>query len=163
MNFLKSLNTSAHMGHHIILQKNWKWLRYLCRFWLVKIYFELTFQKIESKMKLLRGQEFFITSFIVTATAVMSVSLTKYDSVWRCWWHTLETICDDDKVEKLVTDFFTWGDSDVGDIVMLVTLWWWPTWDVVGRIIVGDFFRYVGDFFNVFNRSPTSQNCHHHS
>ena len=31
-------------------------------------------------MKLLRGQEFFITSFIVTATAVVSVSLTKYDS-----------------------------------------------------------------------------------
>ena len=27
---------------------------------------------------------------------------------------------------------------------------------------VGDFFRYVGDFFNVFNRSPTSQTCHQH-
>ena len=128
MNFLKSLNTSAHMGHHIILQKNWKWLRYLCRFWLVKIYFELTFQKIESKMKLLRGQEFFITSFIVTATAVMSVSLTKYDSVWRCWWHTLETICDDDKVEKLVTDFFymrwqwCWWHRYVGYFMMVTDL-----------------------------------------
>ena len=28
------------------------------------------------------------------------------------------------------------GDSDVGDIVMLVTLWWWPIWDVGGRIIM---------------------------
>ena len=27
---------------------------------------------------------------------------------------------------------------------------------------VGDFFRYVGDFLNVFNRSPTSQTCHQH-
>ena len=29
-------------------------------------------------MKLLRGQEFFITSFIITASAVVSVSLTEY-------------------------------------------------------------------------------------
>ena len=28
------------------------------------------------------------------------------------------------------------GDSDVGDIVMLVTLWWWLTSDVGGRIII---------------------------
>ena len=27
---------------------------------------------------------------------------------------------------------------------------------------VGDFFRYVGDFLNVCNRSPTSQICHQH-
>ena len=27
---------------------------------------------------------------------------------------------------------------------------------------VGDFFRYVGDFLNVLNRSPTSQTCHQH-
>ena len=25
---------------------------------------------------------------------------------------------------------------------------------------VGEFFRYVGDFLNVLNRSPTSQICH---
>ena len=25
---------------------------------------------------------------------------------------------------------------------------------------VGDFFRYVGDFLNILNRSPTSQTCH---
>ena len=28
------------------------------------------------------------------------------------------------------------GDSDVGDIVMLVTLWLWLIWDVGGRIIM---------------------------
>ena len=28
------------------------------------------------------------------------------------------------------------GDSDVGDFVMLVTLWWWLIWDVGGRIIM---------------------------
>ena len=28
------------------------------------------------------------------------------------------------------------GDSDVDDIVMLVTLWWWLVWDVGGRIIM---------------------------
>ena len=28
------------------------------------------------------------------------------------------------------------GDSDVGDIVMLVTLWWWLIWDVGDRIII---------------------------
>ena len=48
------------------------------------------------------------------------------------------------------------GDSDVGDNVMLVFMMvtdsrcWWQNHDV------GDFFRYVGDFFNVLNRSPTS-------
>ena len=32
--------------------------------------------------------------------------------------------------------FSSWdGDSDVGDIVMLVTLWWWLIWDVGGKII----------------------------
>ena len=93
---------------HFAEKLTWKWLRYLCRFWVVKIYFELTFRKIESKMKLLRGQGFFITSFIITASAVVSVSLTEYglidglegwsdvgDWCWRqfllmarfrCWW-----------------------------------------------------------------------------
>ena len=44
------------------------------------------------------------------------------------------------------------GDSDVGDIVMLVTdmrCWWHNHY-------VGDCFRYVGDLLNVLNRSPTS-------
>ena len=27
---------------------------------------------------------------------------------------------------------------------------------------VGDVFRYVGDFLNEFNRSPTFQSCHQH-
>ena len=52
-------------------------------------------------------------------------------------------------------------DSDVGDIVMLVTLWWWLIWDVGGRIIMLPTF-YVGDFFNVLNRSPISQTYHEH-
>ena len=29
-----------------------------------------------------------------------------------------------------------YGDSDVGNIVMLVTLWWWLISDVAGRIIM---------------------------
>ena len=41
------------------------------------------------------------------------------------------------------------GDSDVGDIMMVTDLrCWWQ------NHYVGDFFRYVGDFSNVLNRSP---------
>jgi len=55
------------------------------------------------------------------------------------------------------------GDIDVGDIVMLVTLWWWLIWDVGGRIIMlATFFRYVGDFLNVLNWSSTSGIGHQH-
>ena len=55
------------------------------------------------------------------------------------------------------------GDSDVGDIVMLVALWWWPVWDVGGRVIVlVTFFRYVGDFLNVLNRYLVSDLRHQH-
>ena len=28
------------------------------------------------------------------------------------------------------------GESDIGDIDMLVTLWWWLIWNVGGRIII---------------------------
>jgi len=50
------------------------------------------------------------------------------------------------------------GDSDVGDIIMMVIDFrcWWQ------NHYVGEFFRYVGDFLNVLNRSPTSQPCHQH-
>ena len=34
-------------------------------------------------MKLLRGQGFFITSFIITTTTVVSVSFTEYDWVYK--------------------------------------------------------------------------------
>ena len=58
------------------------------------------------------------------------------------------------------------GDSDVGDIVMLVTLWLWLIWDVCARIIMLAanlaLFSYVSYFRNVLNRSPTSQICHQH-
>ena len=49
-------------------------------------------------------------------------------------------------------------DSDVGDIFILVTdlrCWWQSHY-------VGHFFRYVGDFLNVLNRSPTSWIGHQH-
>ena len=49
----------------------------------------------------------------------------------------------------------TGRDSDVGDFMMVTDLrCWWR------NHFVGDFFRYVGDFFNISNRSPISQICH---
>ena len=62
------------------------------------------------------------------------------------------------------------GDSDIGDIVMLVTLWWWLIRDVGGRIIMlATFFllcwrfsQCIKSVTNVLNRSPTSQTCHQH-
>ena len=70
------------------------------------------------------------------------------------------------------------GDSDVGDIVMLVTLWWWLILDVGGRIIMlATFFvmlvifsMYYGhhhpeSVINISNLSPTdlvSNNRHQH-
>ena len=57
------------------------------------------------------------------------------------------------------------GDSDVGDIVMLVTLWWWLISDFGGRIIMSATSfemlptmlaqHHIGDFLNILNRSPT--------
>ena len=57
--------------------------------------------------------------------------------LWRwqwCWWH------------RYVGDF------------MMVTVYrcWWQNHNAC------DFFRYIGDFLNVLNRSPTSQTCHQH-
>ena len=43
------------------------------------------------------------------------------------------------------------GYSDIGDFMMAIDLKCW-----LQNHYVGDFFRYVDDFFNVFNRSPTS-------
>ena len=52
----------------------------------------------------------------------------------RCWWHRY-----------------------VGDFMMMTDFrCWWQ------NHYIGDFFRYVGDFLNVLNRSPTSQTCHQH-
>ena len=56
--------------------------------------------------------------------------------------------------------------SDVGDNVMLVTLWWWPFQDIGGRIIilVTLFMRWIRHqhLISVTNipRSPTSLSCH---
>ena len=59
------------------------------------------------------------------------------------------------------------GDSDFGDIVMLVTLWiinydgdWFHM--LVAESLCWRLFCYVGDFLNVLNGSPTSQTCHQH-
>ena len=46
------------------------------------------------------------------------------------------------------------GNSDVGDIFMLVTFGWWLISDVSDRIIIL--------VTNILNRSPTSQTCHQH-
>ena len=61
-----------------------------------------------------------------------------------------------EKKEKFLKILKLCGDSDVGDIVMLVTLWWWLISDA------GVFFLYVGDFLNVLNRSPKSWMGHQH-
>ena len=51
-----------------------------------------------------------------------------------------------------------YGDSDVGDFMMVTDFrCWWQ------NHYVGDFFHYLGDFLNVLNRSTTSQTCHQHS
>ena len=61
----------------------------------------------------------------------------------------------------VITSWF--GDSDVGDIVMLVTLWWWPIWDVGARItilvtfsVISVIFECIKSVTNILNRSPTS-------
>ena len=47
-------------------------------------------------------------------------------------------------------------DSDVGDIVMLVTLWWWLISDVGGRIIMLAIFSLYWWFSQRINRSSAS-------
>ena len=58
------------------------------------------------------------------------------------------------------------GDSDVGDIVILVTLWWWLISDVGGRIIMLATFPlcwwFSRSITSILNRSPNSQTCHQH-
>jgi len=50
---------------------------------------------------------------------------------------------------------FTVGYSDIGDNVVLMIFC--DDSDVGGKIIMlATFFRYMGDFLNVFNRSPSS-------
>ena len=60
-----------------------------------------------------------------------------YHNLWWwqwCWWHRY-----------------------VGDFTMVTDLrCWWQ------NHFVGDFFRYIGDFLNVLNRSPTSWIGHQH-
>ena len=61
-------------------------------------------------------------------------------------------------ISMLVTDEWDeMSDSDVGDFMMVTDLR--CCWQ---NHYVGDFFRYVCNFLNVLNRSPTSQTCHQH-
>ena len=58
-------------------------------------------------------------------------------------------------------------DSDVGDIVILVTLWWRLISDVGGWIIMlatfyGVFSQCIKSVTTILNRSSTSQICHQH-
>ena len=66
----------------------------------------------------------------------MSVEPLAWDEKWWqwCWWHRY-----------------------VGDFMMVTDFrCWWQ------NHYVGDFFRYVGDFLNLLNRSPTSCIGHQH-
>ena len=60
------------------------------------------------------------------------------------------------------------GDSQVGDNVMLVILWWWPIWDVGDTIIMLAIFSLYWCFqriklvTNILNGSSTSQTCKQH-
>ena len=82
------------------------------------------------------------------------VLFIKFFNVERCIWNSyLFSITWVFAIEPKQRDHYLWS---IRVTVMLVTLWWWPIWDV------GGFFRYVGDFSNVFNWSPTSQTFHQH-
>ena len=54
------------------------------------------------------------------------------------------------------------GDSDIGGIVMLVTLWWLLIWDLGGIIIMLATFPLFWWFSHCIKSSPTSQTCHQH-
>ena len=65
--------------------------------------------------------------------------VTNFNNRWNGWWQ------------------WCWWQRYVGDFMMLTDLrCWWQ------NHYVGDFFRYVGDFFNVLNLSPTSWIGHQH-
>ena len=50
------------------------------------------------------------------------------------------------------------GESDVGDIVMLLTLWWWMISDVSGRIIMLAIFFVMLMIFSIVHQHPESVN-----
>ena len=71
------------------------------------------------------------------------------------------------RLDILKLEFFSssknLADRNVGDIVMLATLWWWLISNVGDRIItLANFFVMLVIFRKVLNRSPTSQTCHQH-
>ena len=49
---------------------------------------------------------------------------------------TVEILIWNHHIDPIFNMLVKFGDSDVGDIVMLVTFWWWLILDVSGRIIM---------------------------
>ena len=88
------------------------------------------------------------------------------------WWQPPISQCHQKHFGRTeVSDFNStiWygGDSDVVDIVKLVTLWWWLISDVGARIIklatcslCWWFSQCTKSVTNILTRSPTSETCH---
>ena len=114
-------------------------------------------------------------------TMVIMISEIIIDNLlqfFHCFWGSTSDICFDNRPEIKIK-YWIWvrdqeptrtlfsGHSDVGDIVMLVTLWWWLISDLGGRIIMlATFFvklrkltLCVKSVTNIVIRSPTSQTC----
>ena len=90
-------------------------------------------------------------------------------SWWKSLYNMASFISFTNKVWTLTNAIFhrtslIWSMADGPWVtVMLVTLWWWLSSDVDGRIIIlATFFRYGDDFLNVLNRSPTIWTAHQH-
>ena len=78
-------------------------------------------------------------------------SKIKFNPRWPCFHRTDWIISP--RIEQNSQTFSQpvtgiYGDSDVGDIVLLVTLWWWLISDVGGRcIMLATFFVMFGDAY----------------
>ena len=84
----------------------------------------------------------------------LTSSLFRLLFAFKTWRFELQPSC-------IRSSISLYGDSDVGDIAMLVTLWWWLIWNVGDRIIMLATFFSCSCFFNVTNtfgpqqQSPT--------
>jgi len=76
-----------------------------------------------------------------------------FPQCWRtgtCFWVKFE-------IHQKFWWQWRWWQQYVGDFMTVTDLrCWWQ------NHYVGDFFRYLSDCFNVFNRSPISWTCHQH-
>jgi len=57
-------------------------------------------------------------------------------------------------LKKTRLELHDYGDSDFGENVMLVMLWWWPIWDVGDRIIMLAIFFVMLMIFLMYKISP---------